>query len=266
MRKNRTRTATIPKKGRAMMSKRKKIILITAAVVFAVLGAWLLLSPQLNEQAALEKQDELLESIENAIEETTAPAETASPGESGEAAVTEPTPEAVTEPTPEAVTETAAESTENPITADATEPAYKPIADSEFPDGINGIGILTIEKINLRMPVAEGTDTAALNIAAGHVTQTAAIGETGNAVIAGHRKYDYGVMFNRLDEMESGDLIEYQAKSGETMRFEVFEIAEIYPENQIAFIQPKDESIITLYTCTPVRVATHRLLVRAKKI
>ena len=47
---------------------------------------------------------------------------------------------------------------------------------------------------------------------------------------------------------------------------EVFEITEIEPADQIAFIQPTDESIITLYTCTPIREATHRLLVRAEKI
>ena len=54
--------------------------------------------------------------------------------------------------------------------------------------------------------------------------------------------------------------------SGEIMFFEVFEVLEITPDNQIAFIQTQNESIITLYTCTPIRVATHRLLVRAIKI
>ena len=73
-------------------------------------------------------------------------------------------------------------------------------------------------------------------------------------------------MFNRLDEVEIGDIIGYQARNGEMMAFEVFEVITITPDNQIAFIQPLEQSIITLYTCTPIRTATHRLLVRGIKI
>jgi len=73
-------------------------------------------------------------------------------------------------------------------------------------------------------------------------------------------------MFNRLDELEIGDIVQYQARSGEKMKFEVFEIAIIEPHDQIAFLQPVNDSIITLYTCTPIRTATHRLIVRAQRI
>jgi sortase A len=73
-------------------------------------------------------------------------------------------------------------------------------------------------------------------------------------------------MFNRLGEVDIGDLIQFQAMDGEVMTFKVFEILVVTPGNQIAFVQPQNESIITLYTCTPIRVATHRLLVRAIKI
>jgi sortase A len=98
------------------------------------------------------------------------------------------------------------------------------------------------------------------------VPQTAQIGEVGNAVIAGHRNYTFGTMFNRLDELELGDAVKFLARNGEEMLFEVFEIAVIEPHDQIAFIQPVNNSIITLYTCTPVRTATHRLIIRAQRI
>jgi sortase A len=143
---------------------------------------------------------------------------------------------------------------------------FEPLSDSAFPSAIQGIGILTIEKINLRLPVAEGVEYATLRIAPGRVPQTAQIGEIGNAVIAGHRNYAFDSMFNRLGELEIGDVIEFQARSGEEMLFEVFEIAVIEPSDQIAFIQPVNDSIITLYTCTPIRTATHRLLIRAQRI
>jgi len=116
------------------------------------------------------------------------------------------------------------------------------------------------------LAVMEGVQEPELRIAPGRVPQTANIGEIGNAVIAGHRNFSFGSMFNRLGEVENGDIIGFQAMSGQQMAFEVFEILVIAPDNQIAFIQPQNESIITLYTCTPIRVATHRLLIRARKI
>ncbi|MCP1109701.1 sortase [Ohessyouella blattaphilus] len=90
--------------------------------------------------------------------------------------------------------------------------------------------------------------------------------DSGEAVIAGHRNYDYGSHFNRLGEIEVGDEIGYQPKDGGAMRFRVYEILEIIPGDQAAFEQPADKSIITLLTCTPIRTATHRLLVRADLI
>lgn len=131
---------------------------------------------------------------------------------------------------------------------------------------IAGLGILTIEKIDLKLPISEGVNKEQLKISPGHVPPTPAIGETGNAVIAGHRSYEYGEHFNRLGELETGDLIQYQSKDGEVMTFTVFEIIEIVPGDQTAFVQPEDAQIITLYTCTPIRTATHRLLVRASRI
>jgi len=145
-------------------------------------------------------------------------------------------------------------------------PVCEPLNQADFPDGITPIGLLTIDSINLRLPVMEGIDEQKLRIAPGHIPQTATIGEIGNAVIAGHRNYTFGSMFNRLGEVENGDIIGFQTMNGETMMFEVFEILVIMPDNQIAFIQPQNEAIITLYTCTPIKEATHRLLIRARII
>jgi len=143
---------------------------------------------------------------------------------------------------------------------------YEYLGYEKFPEEIIGLGILTIERIALQLPIAKGVAYDTLRIAPGHVTQTVPIGAVGNAVIAGHRNYSHGSMFNRLGELELGDMIDYQARNGEIMRFEVFEIAVIEPEDQIAFIQPVNESIITLFTCTPIREATHRLIIRARRV
>ncbi|MDR1704317.1 MAG: class D sortase [Clostridiales bacterium] len=252
--------------------KPKAVLMAIMMVIAFVLGAWLLLTPTLERQYALDKQVELLESIEAGDDEV-----------DGEPVIS---PAFVTEAPPIIIDEPTIQPTTEPLSSLSPEPTMKPelfllaaswddpifttapvpLADTEFPDDIIGLGILTIEKINLRLPVAEGISEAGLKIAVGHVPDTTAVGEIGNAVIAGHRSYIYGQFFNRLDEISIGDIIVYQAKSGEIMEFIVFEIAVIHPGDQIAFIQPSDKSVITLYTCTPVRIATHRLIVRAKKL
>lgn len=129
----------------------------------------------------------------------------------------------------------------------------------------NGIGILTIECIGAKLPVTDGATGEQLKIAEGWVPQTASIGDTGNAVIAGHRSYTYGQHFNRLGEVAVGDTIQYDRVDGAHMEFTVYEILTIEPGDPVAFEQPDDSAILTLYTCTPIRTATHRLLVRAER-
>ena len=145
-------------------------------------------------------------------------------------------------------------------------PTPDPLDLPAFPESIIPLGILIIDAIDLRLPVMEGVGEPELRIAPGRVPQTAQIGEVGNAVIAGHRNLTFGSMFNRLGEAQIGDIIRFQALSGKVMAFEVFEIAVITPDDQIAFIQPQNKSTITLYTCTPIHTATHRLIVRARRI
>ena len=233
---------------------RAKIILLGAVMIAALFaGLWLLLSPSLNRQADLEQQEELLDAVMAVI------ADAVIFDVEAEIPAYEPQGCDDMEIVIEAPYHDDDENEPPPLPLEPLNPA-------DFPSGITPIGILTIESIELRLPVMDGVDEPELRIAPGRVPQTAQVGELGNAVIAGHRNYTYGAMFNRLGEVGIGDTIQFQAMSGEIMFFEVFEVLEITPDNQIAFIQTQNESIITLYTCTPIRVATHRLLVRAIKI
>ena len=131
---------------------------------------------------------------------------------------------------------------------------------------IDIIGVLSIESIDLILPVADNIQEETLRIAVGRVPQTAQIGEVGNAVIVGHRNFTFGQMFNRLDEVNINDIIIFTDIYGKHKYFRVFETAVINIGDQITFIQPINNSIITLYTCTPIREQTHRLIVRAKMI
>lgn len=241
----------------------KKVLIFTAAaLVAAVCAIWLLFAPRIEKERVADAQESMIEDLMrdiNGAEETTEEFT-----ETPELTVTESIE--YTEDYGDFEDETAEQEPESVNIAVYEHIFSDPIDDNIFPEQVIGIGILTIESIDLRLPVAEGIESDSLRIAPGRVPQTAQIGDIGNAVIAGHRNYAYGSMFNRLDELEIGDIVQYQARNGELMEFVVFEIAVIEPENQIAFLQPSSESIITLYTCTPVRVASHRLIIRARRV
>lgn len=85
--------------------------------------------------------------------------------------------------------------------------------------------------------------------------------EGGNFCIVGHRSYSYGAFFNRLDEMESGDAI-YLEVAGETFCYLVEKIFVVEPEDTWV-LNNSDETMITLITCTPIRIGTKRLIIKA---
>lgn len=126
------------------------------------------------------------------------------------------------------------------------------------------IGILIIPKIEAQLPVTAGVTKEQLNVSEGWVMQTAPIGSEGNSVIAGHRSYTWGQHFNRLEELETGDEIFFIGTDRKTTRFVVSETLTTEPDDPVVFAAPPvGMAQLTLYTCTPVRTATHRFLVRA---
>lgn len=222
----------------------RTVALIAAALLALCIGTWLLISPALEKQRMLTYQNELLESI--------------SQGDgvivlngSFTAGEVDFYDDGTDAPAEEAVFLAA---TEPPNTT--IPPALE----------VTGTGILYIDSIDAVLPVTNGVSTAQLKVAVGHVPQTAPIGSEGNAVIAGHRSYTYGQDFNRLGELTSGDLIRYEDRSGAVFTYEVFETLEVVPGDPSGFEQPEGEYILTLYTCTPIRTATHRLLVRSELV
>lgn len=133
-------------------------------------------------------------------------------------------------------------------------------------NGVEVIGFLKLPKIDLEVMVVEGQDPKALRYAAGHMTDTALPGEVGNCSIAGHRNYTFGEYFNRLDELEVGDTIEIMY-NGKQYTYEVYEKFIVAPE-QMEVLDPQEgeEKVVTLITCHPIVIATHRLIVRGRLV
>lgn len=126
----------------------------------------------------------------------------------------------------------------------------------------NAIGIMKIPKIDLKVAISEGVDVNTLKYAVGHFTGTPYPGEKGNSAIAGHRSYTYNEYFNRLDEVIEGDQIIIKTKKGE-FTYKVYEKFVVLPE-EVSVLNNTKDAELTLITCTPIRVATHRLIIKAK--
>ena len=127
------------------------------------------------------------------------------------------------------------------------------------------LGIIEVDKINLKLPVLQGATQQNMKFGAGHITGTAMPGNSGNAAIAAHRSQTYGKQFNRLDEIDSGDTITFRT-SNENYQYKVYEKLVVTPEEVSILAGNQDEKTITLITCTPIDTATHRLIVKAKQL
>ncbi len=132
-------------------------------------------------------------------------------------------------------------------------------------DGV--MGEIEIPKIDVDLPIYHGTSEEVLEKGAGHLEMTALPigGKNRHPVISAHRGLPSAELFTRLDEMEIGDEF-YIHVLDETLAYEVDQIEVIEPE-ELSLLQPEeDKDLVTLLTCTPYAVNTHRLLVRGTRV
>ncbi|MNI23351.1 Sortase family protein [compost metagenome] len=130
-------------------------------------------------------------------------------------------------------------------------------------DGETPIAIIEIEKIDLKLPVLEGASKENMRHAAAHMSDTVPLGEVGNAAIAAHRARKEGRLFNRLNEVELGDLIKITTKN-EKYTYKVIKISVVEPTDISVLNRNNDDKWLTLITCTPLYKSTHRLIVQAE--
>lgn len=128
------------------------------------------------------------------------------------------------------------------------------------------IGILSIPKLALHIPIYHGTSEYVLNKGIGHLEGTSLPleGEEVHAVLCGHSGMPNLEIFDHIDELAKGDMI-YIYVLGQRNAYEVIDLMICLPEeagDQI-YIQ-EDKNLVTLLTCTPYGINTHRLLVIAE--
>lgn len=131
------------------------------------------------------------------------------------------------------------------------------------PNGDGLMGSIEIPKINVKIAIYHGLGEDVLEKGAGHVEGTSLpIGGKGtHAVLAAHRGLPSAKLFTDLDQMEKGDIFLLHIL-GKTLAYKVDQIKTVLPSEtgELDIIEGEDH--VTLVTCTPYAVNTHRLLVR----
>ena len=133
--------------------------------------------------------------------------------------------------------------------------------------GTGIMGYITIPKIGVELPIYHGTSDGVLQVAAGHLEGSSLpVGGAGtHAVISAHRGLPSAKLFTNLDELEVGDTFTITVLD-RVLTYEVDLVSIVLP-TETDLLQPVEgKDYVTLMTCTPYGINTHRLLVRGKRI
>lgn len=129
------------------------------------------------------------------------------------------------------------------------------------------MGYISIPKIEIYLPIYHGTDEKVLQAGVGHVENTSfPIGEKNtHTVLAGHSGLARTKIFDELDKLEEGDEF-FIYIFEDVFKYKVDQIKTVLPENTKDIQIEEGKEYVTLLTCTPFAVNTHRLLVRGERI
>ncbi len=153
-------------------------------------------------------------------------------------------------------------------TADSDEIAASEIYNSTLNAGGNGVmGVLHIDRINVNLPIYHGTSEAVLQVAVGHLPATSLPvgGVNTHSVLSAHTGLPSAKLFTELDELEIGDMFTVTAVN-ETLVYRVDNISVVEPHEVDTLRIYEGEDYVTLVTCTPYGINSHRLLVRGTRI
>jgi sortase A len=138
-------------------------------------------------------------------------------------------------------------------------PSATPRATPDSPTGVRFV----IPKIRVDAPMVQGDSWETLKSGIGHRIGSAWPGEQGNVVISAHNDV-YGSIFKDLGKLRPGDPVFAQTPTGE-YRYEVVSSRIVLP-TEISVTQPTDQPVLTLITCYPPYVDTHRIVVTARLV
>ena len=144
-------------------------------------------------------------------------------------------------------------------------------SDSEYESvlnfGGNGImGYIEIPKISAKLPIYHYSNAGVLEKGAGHIYGTSLPigGENTHSVLTGHRGLASASMFSEINKLSEGDEF-YIHVCGETLAYKVCNIQVVLPEETGTLTIEEGRDLVTLITCTPYAINSHRLLVTGER-
>ena len=144
------------------------------------------------------------------------------------------------------------------------------VANSGYVDLVqlgDAIGYISIPKIDIDLPIYEGTSDDVLTHGIGHLSDTSypVGGSSTHSALSGHRGLAEAEMFTNLDKMQKGDMF-YLHVLDDVLAYQVDQILVVEPDQTDALKIVKGEDLCTLVTCTPIGINSHRLLVRGTRV
>ncbi|MFU0591740.1 class C sortase [Gardnerella leopoldii] len=129
------------------------------------------------------------------------------------------------------------------------------------------MGIVKIPKIGVRLPIYHGTTQDTLAMGAGHLygTDLPVGGKSRHTVVTAHTGMPDATMFDDLNTLKKGDYFYFDVQ-GKTLRYRVFRINVVEPNDIRLLRREKGRDLATLITCTPYGINTHRLLVTGYRV
>lgn len=134
---------------------------------------------------------------------------------------------------------------------------------------LNGDGVMgqiVIPSINVNLPITHGTEGSGMDHGVGHVVNTSLPvgGASTHAVLAGHTGLPSAIIFDNLGKLAVGDYFVIQVL-GEDHAYRVVSTEVVLPDDTTSLGVKEGEDLVTLVTCTPYGVNSHRLLVHAER-
>lgn len=233
---------------------KRKISGILFGLLFLV-GFGILAYPTISDQWNTYRQSRLISSYESAVEEMT--------------------PEDFTQEW-EAARQFNSTLTQNNIYGDVFASDQEELENTEYwkvlnigGDGV--MGYLSIPKINVRISIYHGTSDEVLQTGAGHLDGTGLPigGDNTHSVLAAHRGLPSARLFTDIDQLNKGDMF-YIHVLDETLAYQVDQILDMVDKDDMETLEEAlqvvpGEDHVTLFTCTPYGVNSHRLLVRGTR-
>ena len=133
--------------------------------------------------------------------------------------------------------------------------------------GTGAFAFITIPKINVDLPVYKGTNASTLEKGIGHLRNTSLPvgGESSHCVLTGHTGLPSSVLFSDISKLETGDVF-YIRYLDEIHAYSVDQIKVVEPDDASDLVIFPGKDYVTLLTCYPYGINSHRLLVRGERM